>query len=146
MGKLINMIDDNKVGCVRVLGDFTLCNLKLVQEETARTWLKHDHKNGDPYTKTSKVAFDPATDLDDKLMFFRRVRFKMIAKRTESSLSSASWKVLFGKLKHYTGAGCNGVASYNGPKMLQLTISAINSSTRVGISALKVSIQTARLV
>ena len=29
-GKLINMIDDNKAGCVRILEDFTLCNLTLV--------------------------------------------------------------------------------------------------------------------
>ena len=145
-GKLINMIDDNKGGRVRIMEDFNLCNLKLAQAEAARTWFKHDHKNDDPYTHTLMVAFDPDTDSDDKLMFFCRVRSKMIAKRTKSSLSSASWKVLFGKRKHYTWAGSNGVASYNSPKMLQLIISTINSSTRVGISDLKVSIRTARLV
>jgi len=145
-GKLINMIDDNKGGRVRILEDFTLCNLMLVQEEAARTWFKQDHKNGDPYTHTLKAAFDPATDSDDKIMFFRQVRSKMIAKRIESSLSSASWKVLFGKRKHFTWMGSNGIASYDGPTMLQIIISTVNPSTRVGISDLKVSIRTARLV
>ena len=84
-GKLINMIDDNKGGRVRILEDFTLCNLMLVQEEAARTWFKQDHKNGDPYTHTLKVAFDPATDSDDKIMFFCQVRSKMIAKRIPGS-------------------------------------------------------------
>ena len=140
------MIDDNKGGRVRILEDFTLCNLKLVQEEVARTRFKHDHKNGDPYTHTLKVAFDPATDLDDKLMFFGRVRSKMIDKRIESSLSSASWNVLFGKRKYFTWMGSNGVASYDGPTMFQLIIFTVNPSTRVGISDLKVSIRTARLV
>ena len=40
----------------------------------------------------------------------------------------------------------NGIASYDGPTMLQLVISTVNPSTRVGISDLKVSIWTSRLV
>ena len=79
-------------------------------------------------------------------MFFRRVWSKMIAKRIDSSLSSASWKVLFGKCKNFTWTGSNGDASYDGPMMLQIIISTVNPSTRVGISDLKVSIRTARLV
>ena len=138
--------DDNKGGRVRILEDFTLCNLMLVQEEAARTWFKQDHKNGDPYTHTLKVAFDPATDSDDKIIFFRQIRSKMIAKRIESSLSSASWKVLFGKRKYFTWMGSNGIASYDGPTMLQIIISTVNPSTRVGISDLKVFIRIARLV
>ena len=70
----------------------------------------------------------------------------MIAKRIEASLTSVSWKVLFGKRKHFTWVGTNGVASYNGPTMLQLIISTINPSTRVGISDLKSSIRAVRLV
>ena len=93
-----------------------------------------------------KVAFDLATDLDDKLMFFGRVRSKMIDKRIESSLSSASWNVLFGKRKYFTWTSSNGVASYDGPTMFQLIIFSVNPSTRVGISDLKVYIRTARLV
>ena len=144
-GKLINTIGDS-AGSVRILEDFTLCSLELVKEEAARTWLNLDHNNSDPYTFTQKAGFDPANVPKDKIMFFRQVRSKMIAKRIEASLTSVSWKVLFGKRKHFTWVGTNGVASYDGPTMLQLIISTINPSTRVGISDLKSSIRTARLV
>ena len=85
-------------------------------------------------------------DTDDKTMSFRRVWSRMIAKHVESSLTSASWKVLFGKRQHFNWMGTNGVASYDGPTMLQLIISTINPSTRVGISDLKTSIRNAKLV
>ena len=42
--------------------------------------------------------------------------------------------------------GSNSIASYDGATMLQIIISTVNPSTRVGISDLKVSIRTARLV
>ena len=137
---------DNKGRLICIREDFTLCYLDLRKEEETRTWLKLDHKNGGAYTHIQKGTFNPANDGDDKLMFFWRVRSKMIAKRIEISLTSALCKVMLGKRKHFTWMGGNDVVSYNGPTMLQLIVSTVNPSTCVGIYNLKTSIRTALLV
>ena len=58
-GQLTNMISDGSETNLNILEDFTLCTLQLVKEETVRTWLKHDHVNGDAFTLTQKASFDP---------------------------------------------------------------------------------------
>ena len=110
-GKLLNTIVDNKGGHIRILEDFILCSLDLVNEDAARTWSKLGHKNDNMFTYNQKAAFDPANSGDDKIMFFRWVRFKIIVNRIEASLTSVLWKVMFGKRKHFTWMGTNGVAS-----------------------------------
>ena len=96
------MISDNTGRHVCILEDFTLCSLDLVKEEAGRTWKNLDHKNSDPYTFTQKASFDPANVAKDKTMLFQQVRSKMITKRIEASVTSVSWKVLFGKRNHFT--------------------------------------------
>ena len=82
---------------------------------------------------------------DDLTTCYRRVRSKMIAKRIENSSTTSSWKTLLSKRKHFTWANSDGTANYDGPTILQILISSINSSTRVGVSDLKTSIRTTQL-
>ena len=70
----------------------------------------------------------------------------MIAKQIENSISTVSWKRLFSKRKHFTWTQTNGNASYDESTMLQMLVSSVNQSTRVGISDLKSLISSARLV
>ena len=78
-------------------------------------------------------------------MYYQQVRSWIITKRIESSLSPASWKVLFGKIKHFNWIGVDSVSLYDGPVILQLIVMTTNSSTRVGISNLKSIIWNAHL-
>ena len=70
----------------------------------------------------------------------------MIAKHIKNTISSASWKTLFLKRKHFIWTSVSSNASYDGPTMLQILISGVNPSTRVGVSDLKSLIRFARLI
>jgi len=115
----------------------------------ARTWSKHDFANGnvfgDPLTQKTNFTLEYSIMPENLKIYYRWVLYRIIAKRIESSLSPSSWKVLFGKRKHFTWIGVDGVSSFDGPRMLKLIIMTINPSTRVGILDLKSDIQNACL-
>ena len=149
-GCLINDIKaDDNVTKLKILEDFGKCTLTLVKAQAAKTWHDYTATTTTPFpTDMVQSTIDPADSSkpNDKRAFFRRVRSKMIAKRIENSISTVSWKTLFSKRKHFTWTHTNGNASYDGPTMLQILVSGINPSTRVGVSDLKSLIQSTRLV
>jgi len=113
------------------------------------TWQDITAKPKDDFpTDMTQTDIDPADAIkpDDLKTFYRRVRSKIIAKRIENGLTMTSWKTLFSKRKHFTWTHANGTARFDGPAMLQILISSVNLSTRVGVSDLKSWIHSTKLV
>ena len=146
-GILINQIPDAAGNNLSILEDFDKVTLDQVKAQSAKTFNNFGFALGndlpDPMVQT---VLDPANNGDHLRMFYRQSRSRMIAKRIQNSLTSASWKVLFSKRKHYSWRAPNGTVSYDGPTMLYLIVSSVNPSTRVGVSDLKTNLRQARLV
>ena len=130
-GKLINNVQDATGKTLPILEDFQLVILRLVKQQAVITW---NHKFATATSvfpvKMDQINITPedTTKHDDLKTFYRRVRSKMIAKMIESSLTTSSWKTLFSNRKHFTAVNSDGIASYDGPTMLKLSISSVDPS------------------
>ena len=146
-GILVNQIKDPNDKSIKILSDFENCTLDLVKAQAVRTFKDLNHDVSDPFpANMNLLVITPATNDDHKRMFFRQTRSRMIAKRIKKSLTKSAWNTLFSKRKHFSWESANGTISYDGPTMLQILVSSINPTTRVGISDLKTNLRSARLV
>ena len=148
-GKLVNNIIDNSGTNLHISEDFQMWTLVLVKVQAVKTW--HDSaitpKSVFPAVMT-QYDINPADALKTQNLatFYRHVQSKMIAKRIDNSLTTASWKTLFSKRKHFTWLHPNNTSSYDGPTMFQILITGVNISTQVRVSNLKTVICSTKLV
>ena len=119
--------------------------LEIVQKHTRLTWGSLDPWGTDlPATFTVR-DIDPAIHAAQCPAFYKRTRSTMIAKRIKASSDKASMKSLNLEKSKFQWHEPNGNIIQDGPTMLYLLLTKVNSSVRVGISALKSNLMTATL-
>jgi len=87
---------------------------------------------------------DPSNNELDKIIFYCRVRSKMIWERIRGSLSTASEQALMSQKQHFQWS-MNGSFEYDGPTAAFLLMESVNPNTRVGVTSLKKKIRETRL-
>ena len=145
---LTGCISDPAGKMFSILENSHLLTLDLVKKQATRTFsdLNFDLNLDVPDPMVTSDINPASGDATDLMMFYRRSRSRMIAKRLQNSLTATSWTTLFSKRKHFTWKATNGSVSYDGPTMLFIIVSGINPSTRVGVSDLKANLRKSNLV
>jgi hypothetical protein len=95
--------------------------------------------------KPSMFEIDPINDEDDRKIFYARVRANMIGMRIFNSLSEESKKSLRSKSELWKWISTDGEEFYDGVTMLQILVTKVKPSTRVGLTDLKDKIRSAKL-
>ena len=146
-GRLVHrvQIDDLPTykSLIKNYNEVTLLNVK---QEALKTWGDKTSNIHTPFPNVMNMeVLDPIHDIGDRMIFFRRVRSRMIAKRLQGIISSDSWASLLQYEHEFSWESQNGDQEFDGPTMLKLLITSVNPSTRVGVDDIKKEIQNARL-
>ena len=80
---------------------------------------------------------DPASNDDDKVKFYLRVRSQMIAQGVEGIIDSDSWTELMNKKKHFTWYTSTGDEYFDRAMMVKLCMDTCNPETKVTIQMLR---------
>jgi hypothetical protein len=101
-----------------------------------------------PPTKNKPKMFsiDPVNNEQDRPIFYSRVRANMIGMRIFNSLSDESKKSIRSKSALWSWTSEDGEQFYDGVTMLQILVTKVKPSTRVGLTDLKDKIRSAKLV
>jgi hypothetical protein len=127
-----------------ILLDFRELSIKNVRQFMGKVYFNKDGSNV-PDTASQAFDIDPASDDDDKKIFFKRVRSDMIAHRIMNSLKPAALASLKLKESKFLWKSSDGEIYYDGVTMLQILIEKVNPTTRVGVVDLKDKIRNAKM-
>lgn len=128
-----------------VLKDFQELTITKVRKFMGRTYFSKNTNLADDYFDNDMFDIDPETNDADKRVFYARVRSNMIAQRILGSLTKNSLKNIRAKKKYYTWTASNGETYLDGVTMLQICITIIRPTTRVGVSSVKDAIRDCKL-
>jgi hypothetical protein len=95
--------------------------------------------------KPKMFAIDPLNNEEDRSIFYARVRANMIGMRIFNSLSDESKKSIRSKSALWNWMSEDGEQFYDGVTMLQILVTKVKPSTRVGLTDLKDKIRSAKL-
>ena len=145
-GELVNLVPTSPTTRKSIVKDYNSLTLSQVQNQALRIWGDKSATLETPLPADKVVeVLDPAGNLNDRAIFFLRVRSKMIAKRLQNSIDAASWKSLLQKQDDFAWLNQKGNYDYDGPTMLKILLSTVNPATRVGVKELRKTIRDARL-
>ena len=142
MSKIDNPKDPGN-NLVNIFTSMSLLKLEHVRKQAYHYW---GPDNGNDFPDVLSISdIDPDTQVNDRLIFFARVRLEMIAKGIQAHISKASFQDFLLEKKCFEWAGANGDQKWDGLVMLWLILKKINPTTQVGISNLKDTIEQATL-
>ena len=145
-GELVNLVPVSPTERKSIVKEYNSITLQQVQSQAFRIWGDKSATFNSPLPDAKVVEIlDPARNLNDRAIFYLRVRSKMIAKRLQNSIDDASWKSLLQKQTDFAWLNQKGNYDYDGPTMLKILLSTVNPATRVGVKELRKAIRTARL-
>lgn len=128
-----------------ILKDFQALTIMKVRRFMGRTYYSKTSNLTDTYFDNDMYDIDPASNDSEKKIFFTRVRANMIAHRILGSLTKHALKQVRAKKKYYTWTSSTGETYLDGVTLLQICITIIRPTTRVGVSTLKDSIRSCKL-
>jgi hypothetical protein len=137
------LVDGNKK---QILENFNDLDVEKVRKFMNPTFFHRTDTNLPP-TKNKPPMFtiDPINNEDDRKIFYNRVRANMIGMRIFNSLSEESKKSLRSKSELWKWTSADGEEFYDGVTMLQILVTKVKPSTRVGLTDLKDKIRSAKL-
>ena len=145
-GELVNLIPISVTDTKSLLTEYDEITLDHVKSQAYKVWGNHLATVVDPLPDTFIVEnIDPVNNMDHRKIFYLRVRSKMIAKRLQHSIDTASWETLIQHQDEFAWRNAKGNLDFDGPTMLKLMLSVINPSTRVGVKELRRKLRTTRL-
>ena len=128
-----------------ILKDFQELTVTKVRKFMGRVYFNKTTNLPDDDFDNDMFDIDPTTSDPDKRVFYARVRSNMIAQRILGSLTKNSLKNIRAKKKYYTWTASNGETYLDGVTMLQICITIIRPTTRVGVSSVKDAIRDCKL-
>ena len=145
-GELVNLVPVSATDTKSLLTEYDEITLDHVKSQAYKVWGNHQATLADPLPDTNTVEnIDPVNNMDHRKIFYLRVRSKMIAKRLQHSIDTASWETLIQHQDDFAWRNARGNLDFDGPTMLKLMLSVINPSTRVGVKELRRKLRTTRL-
>ena len=144
-GTLISNIEINGEK-KNILENFTDLDVDKVRISMNPVFFHPSSKELPPTKNKPKMfAIDPVTKESDRPIFYSRVRANMIGMRIFNSLSDESKKSIRSKSALWSWTSVDGEQFYDGVTMLQILVTKVKPSTRVGLTDLKDKIRSAKL-
>ena len=97
-----------------------------------------------PGQNRTLMELDPANDPDHRIMFYKRVRSKMISQRLQGRLDAESWATLMTEREKFSWFEQTGEVFYEGGTMMKLIMDTCNPQTKVGVQNLRDKIAQAK--
>ena len=113
-------IDDSGTNKKSLLRDYKDIKLEHVKQVALRTWGNKAAVFTTPFPAGNTMYVEtihPDTTAGDRIIFFQRVRSRMIAKRIRGSITDQSWNSLLTKKKHFQWTKTDGDIEHDGPTM-----------------------------
>ena len=147
-GELVHRVESDDTGThfSSILKNYNKLTVADLQKQALKTFCD----KSSTYSSNIPVNFtvetlSPATDTGDIVIFYRRTKSAMISKRIKSSITTSSWESLMIHKENISWTSATtGEVKFDGPTMLYILVSALNPSTRVGVTEFKNEIQNAR--
>jgi hypothetical protein len=144
-GTLISNIDINGEK-KNILENFTDLDVDKVRISMNPVFFDRSSQNLPPTKNKPKMfAIDPVNTETDRPIFYARVRANMIGMRIFNSLNDESKKSIRSKSALWSWTSVDGEQFYDGVTMLQILVTKVKPSTRVGLTDLKDKIRSAKL-
>ena len=91
---------------VNIFTSMSLLKLEHVRKQAYHYW---GPDNGNDFPDVLSISdIDPDTQVNDRLIFFARVRLEMIAKGIQAHVSKARFQYFLSEKKHFEWVGDNG--------------------------------------
>ena len=127
-----------------ILKDVRKLTLAQVQNSAYKTFGRKQALITDPLPRTFTVEdIEPWNYDRDKIIYFRRIRSKIIAMRLQNVISRTSWGSLLASKSSFTWTDSSGEEQYDGPTMLFILVSKVRPSTKIDVQLYKSRIRSA---